>query len=69
MLGPAASGAPTELTELRMVRRKPIPFPPERFATAAIEATRWSMARADRFDGRRNLSPRALDSIGAGFDS
>ena len=63
------SGAPTELTELRMVRRKPIPFPPEPFATAAIEATRWSMARADRFDGRRNLWLRALDAIGAGFDS
>jgi glycine/D-amino acid oxidase-like deaminating enzyme len=63
------SGAPTELTELRMVRSKPIPFPPEPIATAAIEATRWSIARADRNGGRRNWWLRGLDAIGAGFDS
>jgi hypothetical protein len=52
-----------------MVRRKPIPFPPEPLRWAGIEATRWSIARADAKDGRRNLWLRTLDRLGMGFDS
>jgi glycine/D-amino acid oxidase-like deaminating enzyme len=63
------SGEKTERTELAMVRSKPIPFPPEPLANAAIQATRWSIAQADSHAGRRNLWLRALDAIGAGFDS
>ncbi len=63
------SGEPTELTRLRLVRSKPLPFPPEPLAYLGIQATRWSLARADRRDGRRNLWLRALDAAGAGFDS
>ncbi|MBV9593809.1 MAG: FAD-dependent oxidoreductase [Actinobacteria bacterium] len=63
------SGQSTELTELRMVRSTPLPFPPEPFAFAGIQATRWSLARADRNAGRRNLWLRTLDRIGLGFDS
>jgi len=63
------SGVPTELTELEMVRSKPIPFPPEPLRSAGIGLTRWSLARADRRDGRRNLWLRALDRVGLGFDS
>jgi glycine/D-amino acid oxidase-like deaminating enzyme len=59
----------TELTRLSMVRRKPVPFPPEPFAYPVIEATRWSMDRSDRSEGRRNLWLRALDVLGLGFDS
>jgi glycine/D-amino acid oxidase-like deaminating enzyme len=62
-------GKPTELTSLEMVRRKPVPFPPEPLAYLGIQATRWSLARADRHDGRRNLWLRALDAAGLGFDS
>ena len=58
----------TERTRLRMVRRKPLPFPPEPFAFIAIQITRWSMARADQ-TGRRNLWLRLLDRLGLGFDS
>ena len=62
-------GRPTELTELEMVRRKPVPFPPEPVRTAVIQLTRWSIARADRNEGRRNLWLRSLDRMGLGFDS
>ena len=63
------SGEPTELTELQMARTKPLPFPPEPVRSAGIGLTRWSLAQADRRDGRRNAWLRALDSIGLGFDT
>jgi glycine/D-amino acid oxidase-like deaminating enzyme len=63
------AGQPTELTELELVRTRPIPFPPEPLRSAGIGLTRWSMARADRDDGARNLWLRALDTAGLGFDS
>ncbi|NMO53660.1 FAD-dependent oxidoreductase [Actinoplanes sp. TBRC 11911] len=62
-------GAETERTRLKMVRRKPIPFPPEPLRSAVIQLTRWSIARADRNEGRRNLWLRTLDRMGLGFDS
>jgi glycine/D-amino acid oxidase-like deaminating enzyme len=63
------SGERTELTELAMVRSKPAPFPPEPLAYLGVQATRWSLARADRRSGRRNLWLKALDAVGAGYDS
>jgi len=63
------AGQPTELTELAMVRTKPLPFPPEPVRSAGIGLTRWSLARADASDGHRNAWLRALDGIGLGFDS
>jgi len=63
------SGEPTELTQLGMVRSKPVPFPPEPLAYLGVQATRWSLARADRHSGRRNLWLRALDAAGLGFDA
>ena len=62
------SGERTERTELEMVRPRPLPFPPEPFATAGIQATRWSMQREDA-TGKRNLWLRTLDHLGLGFDS
>ena len=62
-------GAPTELTELEMVRTKPVPFPPEPLRSAGVQLTRWSLARADEHEGRRNVWLRALDRAGLGFDS
>ncbi len=62
-------GRDTEATRLAMVRSKPIPFPPEPLRSAGINLTRWSIARADRNDGRRNLWLRTLDRLGMGFDS
>jgi glycine/D-amino acid oxidase-like deaminating enzyme len=63
------AGRRTELTALRMVRSKPVPFPPEPLRSGVIELTRWSIARADRQGGRRNGWLRALDRLGLGFDS
>jgi glycine/D-amino acid oxidase-like deaminating enzyme len=62
-------GTPTELTELDMVRTKPVPFPPEPLRSAGIQLTRWSLAWADGHGGHRNLWLRALDRAGLGFDS
>ncbi|MFD9127200.1 NAD(P)/FAD-dependent oxidoreductase [Kitasatospora sp. NPDC059571] len=63
------AGERTERTELEMVRKKPLPFPPEPVRWAGIELTRWSLDRADRHGGRRNLWLRTLDRLGLGFDS
>jgi glycine/D-amino acid oxidase-like deaminating enzyme len=62
------AGEPTARTESEFVRSKPLPFPPEPFAYAGIQATRWSMAQADRHGGHRNLWLRTLDRLGLGFD-
>jgi glycine/D-amino acid oxidase-like deaminating enzyme len=62
-------GVDSERTRLEMVRRKPLPFPPEPFAWTGIELTRRSLAAADRRRGRRNLWLRTLDRFGLGFDS
>ncbi len=62
-------GVASERTALEMVRSKPLPFPPEPFAYAGVQLTRWSLAAADRQGGRRNLWLRALDRAGLGFDS
>ena len=59
----------TELTRLEMVRGRPIPFPPEPLRYGAIQLTRRALARADERGGRRGPWLRALDRIGAGFDS
>lgn len=61
-------GRPTERTRLRMVRRGPLPFPPEPLAWIGIQLTRRSLAREDA-TGRRNVWLRALDRLGLGFDS
>ncbi|MGY1807055.1 NAD(P)/FAD-dependent oxidoreductase [Blastococcus sp. SYSU D00669] len=61
-------GQRTERTRLRMVRRRPLPFPPEPLAFVGIQLTRWSLARAD-VTGRRNVWLRTLDHLGLGFDS
>jgi glycine/D-amino acid oxidase-like deaminating enzyme len=63
------SGQPTELTDLELVRRRPLPFPPEPVRWAGVQLTRWSLARADARGGRRNLWLRAMDAVGLGFDS
>ena len=59
----------TELTRLELVRKRPIPFPPEPLRYAVIQATRRALARADERAGKRGLWLRGLDRIGAGFDS
>jgi len=62
------AGRDTEATRLRMVREKPVPFPPEPIRYAAVRATRAALASEDR-TGRRGLWLKALDRMGVGFDS
>ncbi|MGW4095519.1 NAD(P)/FAD-dependent oxidoreductase [Mycobacterium sp. NPDC004974] len=62
-------GRCTARTALKMVRRKPLPFPPEPLTSIGINATRWALNRADHNQGRRNALLRTLDAVGLGFDS
>ena len=62
------AGADTERTRLEMVRRKPVPFPPEPVRYPVVQATRAALARED-VTGRRGLYLRTLDRFGVGFNS
>ncbi|GAA1210536.1 FAD-dependent oxidoreductase [Rhodoglobus aureus] len=62
-------GLTTERTELQMVKKMPLPFPPEPIASIGINATRWSLNQADHNQGRRNVILKTLDALGLGFDS
>jgi glycine/D-amino acid oxidase-like deaminating enzyme len=62
-------GAETERTRLKLVRSRPLPFPPEPARWAVIQATRMALARADEHGGRRGPWLRLLDRLGLGFDS
>jgi glycine/D-amino acid oxidase-like deaminating enzyme len=62
-------GRSTPATQLKMVRRRPVPFPPEPLRSGVIQLTRNRLAAADRHEGRRGLWLRTLDRLGLGFDS
>jgi len=62
-------GLDTVRTRLRMVREKPMPFPPEPLTYVAVQSMRWGLDRADHNEGRRNLYVRTMDALGLGFDS
>jgi glycine/D-amino acid oxidase-like deaminating enzyme len=64
-----ADGRDTERTRLKLVRSKPVPFPPEPLRWAGITLTRRALAKADRRQGRRGPWLKALDRLGMGFDS
>lgn len=59
----------TERTRLKLVRSRPLPFPPEPARWAIIQATRAALARADAHGGRRGPWLRLLDRLGLGFDT
>jgi glycine/D-amino acid oxidase-like deaminating enzyme len=62
-------GADTERTRLKLVRSRPLPFPPEPARWAVIQATKAALARADEHGGRRGPWLRLLDRLGLGFDT
>lgn len=62
-------GRVTERTEVEMVKKVPLPFPPEPAASIGINATRWALDRADHNQGKRNMLLKTLDALGLGFDS
>jgi glycine/D-amino acid oxidase-like deaminating enzyme len=61
-------GKETERTSLRMVRSKPVPFPPEPLRYAGIRVTQHALDREDR-TGKRGPWLRTLDRFGMGFAS
>lgn len=61
-------GVSTELTELEMVRKLPVPFPPEPLRYPVVAYTRNQIARSDE-TGRRGPWLALLDRFGVGFDS
>jgi len=60
--------ARTERTNLRLVSRRPVPFPPEPMRYPLIRLTQAALEAEDR-TGRRGAYLRLLDRIGVGFDS
>ncbi|MBA2381257.1 MAG: FAD-binding oxidoreductase, partial [Chloroflexi bacterium] len=59
----------SDLLQLRFVRSRPFPFPPEPLRSVAVNVVRHELARADRNEGRRGLILKILDALGIGFDS
>jgi glycine/D-amino acid oxidase-like deaminating enzyme len=62
------AGKDTERTRLEMVRRHPVPFPPEPLRWPTVQATRRALAREDK-TGRRGVLLRTMDRFGVGFNS
>ena len=62
-------GVDNERTRLKLVRKKPIPFPPEPVAWMGVRITTAEMARSDRNEGKRGLWLSTMDAVGMGFDS
>jgi len=58
----------TELTKLTMVRRKPVPFPPEPLRYPLVQFTRSQLVRED-LTGKRGAWLSLLDRFGVGFNS
>ncbi len=62
-------GLSTERTQLAMVRRKPLPFPPEPLRNMVIQFTRGQIAKSDAREGKPGPWLTLLDKFGIGFDS
>ncbi|HEY8259049.1 MAG TPA: FAD-dependent oxidoreductase [Gemmatimonadales bacterium] len=68
VLAHLALDRPGELLDLKLVTRKPIPFPPEPFRSWAIDLVTRGLRQVD--EGKRpSLMLRALDRLGIGFSS
>ena len=63
-----ALGRPTPLMDLKMVRRKPFPYPPEPFRSLAVAAVTRALRRVDA-GGKPSLLLRLLDAMGIGLSS
>lgn len=61
-------GRDTERTRLKMLRRFPVPFPPEPFRSMAVRIAQNGLEKEDR-TGRRPAFLRILDALGIGFAS
>ena len=62
-------GRDSEAMSLSLVRKRPVPFPPEPIRRAVIEFTMNRLEAADRAGGRQGIWLRTLDRLGLGFQS
>jgi glycine/D-amino acid oxidase-like deaminating enzyme len=58
----------SELTRLRLVTHRPLPYPPEPFRSRAVQAVTGALRQVDRGEPP-NLLLRLLNSLGIGFSS
>ncbi|MEB8388410.1 FAD-dependent oxidoreductase [Rhodobacteraceae bacterium KMM 6894] len=61
-------GRDTPRTRLEMLRKRPVPFPPEPLRSLAVAWAQRDLAREDA-TGHRSLMLRSLDRLGIGFGS
>jgi len=55
--------------QMRFVRKRALPWPPEPFRSLVVATTQRAMASADRNEGRSGAWLKLLDALGIGFDS
>ena len=58
---------PSEILSLQLVRKPPLPWPPEPLRWMGVTMTRKELERADRNLGRRGLWLKLLDRVNLGF--
>jgi glycine/D-amino acid oxidase-like deaminating enzyme len=63
------SGEKTELTEMKVVKKKPVPFPPEPVAWIGVKLMTKGLINADRNEGKRGPFLKVMDALKMGFDS
>lgn len=68
ILAHRALSQPSELLDLKMVKKKPFPYPPEPLRGMAVAAVTRSLRRLDA-GAAPSLLLRLLDSLGIGFSS
>lgn len=68
ILAHLALDRPDELLDLALVRRPPLPFPPEPLRSWSVAAVTGALRRADA-GGRPGVLLRAMDRMGIGFSS
>ncbi len=68
VLAHRALDRPTELFDLKMVREKPFPYPPEPFRSLAVKLVTRSLRRADA-GGNPGILLKLLNWLGIGFSS
>jgi glycine/D-amino acid oxidase-like deaminating enzyme len=68
ILAHLAVGRPTELLDLALVRKKPLPYPPEPLRSAAVRSVTSALRKVDS-GLRPNWLLRLLDRLGIGFSS
>ena len=62
-------GRENEAKALSLVRKRPMPFPPEPLRRGVISFTMNRLEAADRAGGRKGIWLRTLDRLGLGFQS